>query len=81
MKYIYLENATVQEIIPEVNPVFPGVPIEERYPADFLLHCVAVEDDVKVEQHMIYDEKSGTFAYPEPAEKQLEEVHTDDDGQ
>lgn len=45
MKYVLILNGKVHEIIEEYNSVFPGVPIQERYSADFLLNCVAVNDD------------------------------------
>lgn len=69
MKYIYLIDNKVHEIIPEFNPVFPDVPITERYTAEFLSHCVAVEDYVTVEQNWIYED--GLFTEPpepEPVE-------------
>jgi len=65
MKYVLLNQNTVCEVIPEENPIFPGIPIEDRYSAEFLSQCISVEDDVEVYQNWIYQD--GTFvAPPEP---------------
>ena len=62
MKYVYLQDSVVHEIIPEYAPEFPNIPITARYTAEFLSHCVAVEDDMEVEQ---YDEYvNGIFKKP-----------------
>lgn len=45
MKYIRLQNNVVCEIIPEIDAIFPEVPIEERYNAEFLANCIQVEDE------------------------------------
>ena len=52
MYHIYLDGHIVREIIPDENPVFPGVPIEERYAPDFLARCVAVESLEGIEENM-----------------------------
>lgn len=62
MKYVYLLNDTVHEIIPENDPVFPSIPITARYSADFLAHCVAVGDEVAVERGWQY--MDSTFVKP-----------------
>lgn len=62
MKYIYLSDNTAHEIIPENDPVFPGIPITARYSADFLAHCVAADDAAAVEQGWQYID--GTFVKP-----------------
>lgn len=66
--YILLERNTVKEIIPDIDPVFPGVPIGDRYPAEFVEKLLHFSDDAEVEQNWIYDPESGTFFAP-PAEE------------
>lgn len=34
--YILLEDNKVKEIIPDIAPIFPGIPIEARYTAEFV---------------------------------------------
>ena len=65
--YILLRQNTVQEIIPDEDPVFPGVPISERYPADFAAALLHVPDGTEVEQNWGYDPESGTF-FPQAPE-------------
>lgn len=54
--YAYIEGGLVREIIPpfidNVNdPENPrNVPIEERYPADFVVRCVSIPENVEVAQ-------------------------------
>lgn len=50
MKYIYIVDETVAEILPGENSLFLGVPISERYAPSFLSKCIEVDDtiDVKV---------------------------------
>lgn len=65
MKYVLLKDNIAQEIIPECDPVFPGVPIEKRYSADFIAQLMPVEDNIAVEQNWVYDPDGKTFAPPE----------------
>lgn len=61
--YILLTNKnTVAEIIPDENPVFPGVPIEARYASDFVARLLHVADDTEVQQGWSYVD--GTFVEP-----------------
>ena len=53
--YIKFENGIVAEIIPDIDPTFPDVPIGERYPVDFIEELLHVEDGTKVEIGMEYD--------------------------
>ena len=69
MKYIYLVDNIVHEIIPEENPSFPGIPITDRYTADFLNQCVVVEDDIEVEQNDLYVD--GSFVKPITPEPEI----------
>lgn len=62
--YVYVINNTVRELIPDVDKAFPGVPIEQRYPADVLDKCVHVADDADVRVGMMYDPDTGEFSEP-----------------
>ena len=69
MKYVYVsEDFSIGSIIPDEDPIFPGIPVEQRYSAEFLEHCIAVEDSVveAIEAGSKYDPESGTFYVPEP---------------
>lgn len=63
--YAYIIDKIVREVIPDIDPIFPGIDIKERYPADMLAKCVHVEDGADVKQGMVYDAESGTFSMPE----------------
>jgi hypothetical protein len=70
MKYIYLRGNITHEIINDINPTFPDVPIEQRYSVDFLSKCITVEDSVDVPIGYIYE--NGVFNPPvaeEPVEQ------------
>ena len=66
MKYVRLNNNVVAEIIPAIDSTFPDVPIEQRYPAEFVKKLVAVDDNVEVRVGMVYDKETGAFSEPEP---------------
>lgn len=67
--YILLkEDKAVKEIIPDIDPVFPGVPVEDRYAPDFVDGLIHVPDETDVEQNWTYDEYTNTFATPAPQE-------------
>ena len=34
--YILLKDNRIREIIPTFDPVFPNIPIDQRYPAEFI---------------------------------------------
>ena len=34
--YVKLDSGVVMEVIPNIDPAFPDVPIVDRYPADFI---------------------------------------------
>ena len=61
MKYLRLEKNIVTEIIPEFNPLFPNVPVEERYPREFVKKLVAVNDDINVHTGMIKTDEGFSF--------------------
>ena len=65
MKYIRLNASNVvMEIIPGEDPVFPGVPIEQRYSADFIAALIQTADETEVEQNWVYDPETKTFDEP-----------------
>lgn len=70
--YILLsESNYVAEIIPDEDPIFPGIPIEARYAPDFVAKLLHVADDTAVKQNQVYDPETGTFSdppVPEPPE-------------
>ena len=66
-------NGVVVEIIPENNPIFPGIPVEDRYSPEFLKDCVKCDDTVR--QGYLYS--NGEFSepvIPEPPIPEPEEV-------
>lgn len=66
--YILLSNEnTVAEIIPDENPIFPGIPVSERYAPDFVARLRHFPDGTPVEQNWVYDEDTDTFAPPPTA--------------
>lgn len=63
--YILLsESNYVAEIIPDEDPIFPGIPIEQRYAPDFVAKLLHVADDMDVKQNQVYDPETGTFSDP-----------------
>lgn len=75
--YILLtDERAVVEIIPDEDPIFPGIPIEERYPPDFVEELIQIPDGTEVFPNWIYDPESGLFSIPpepEPTEPDEEE--------
>ena len=62
--FALINKNVVIEIIPEFNPIFPNVPVSERYPADIVQKMIAVSDGINVHVGMVYDPETGTFAEP-----------------
>lgn len=77
MKYVRLNNNVVAEIIPEFDPIFPDVPIEQRYPAEFVKKLVTVDDSIEVRVGMVYDKETGVFSVPEPSAVEPEPADLD----
>lgn len=63
-KYVYIQNGTVHEIIPEFDSVFPNVPIGERYAKTILQNCVVVDEGD--EPPVGYEYINGQFVEPAP---------------
>lgn len=64
MKYVLLNQNVVREIIPEYDPIFPGVPIKQRYSNVFLQQCITIEDTVEVTSGDIYNPETQKFTSP-----------------
>lgn len=63
--YILLyDKSIVQEIVPDEDPVFPGVPVSDRYAPDFVARLKHFDDGMEVEQNWVYDPDTGTFSAP-----------------
>ena len=77
--YILLDDRNrVKEIIPDINPDLPGVPIEERYPANFIDRLLHVDDNTDVPMNYEYDPETDTFFEPEPdPEPEYIEIETE----
>lgn len=71
-KYLYINADNIlSEIIPDFDPVFPEIPVTERYAPDFLVQCVERTDEQisseGIELGMLYDADTDTFtAAPTP---------------
>lgn len=63
--YAYIIDNKVRELIPDIDPVFPGLDITERYPSETISKFVHVEDDANVKCGMNYDHETGTFSEPD----------------
>lgn len=79
MKYVRLEKDIVAEIIPEFNPLFPNVPVAERYPKEFVKGLIETADETNVYVGMKRQE-DGTYIVPEtvihPKHSTLDEEKT-----
>lgn len=65
MKYVYINNdRIVHEVIPAFVDEFPGIPVTQRYSAEFLSHCLEVNDAVEVEQGMEFLPLENRFVSP-----------------
>lgn len=60
-KYIYVKDGKAFNILPEFDPIFPGVPIDQRYSPEFLSKCAIVDEDYPVEQDWDYFPETNTF--------------------
>lgn len=59
--YILFDGNRVAEIIPDENPVFPGIHIEQRYAPDFVDKLQHFPDDTEVSQNWLYDPDENKF--------------------
>lgn len=64
MKYAYInKNKIVSQFIHDEDPMFPGVPLEQRYSSEFIRQLVPCNDE-SVKLNWKYEE--GEFHEPEP---------------
>lgn len=72
--YAYIENNIIRSTIPDFDPIFPNVPVEDRYSPEFLSKCEHFGDG-EVAVGMVRQE-DGSWAMPdaEPIPETLEEV-------
>lgn len=73
--YIFLNDNIVSEIIPDEDPIFPGIPIEQRYAPDFVEKLLHIDDSTEVEQNWVYNSETSAFSAPDP--EPVPELHTD----
>ena len=62
--YVYVNNGVATQLIPDFDPVFPEVAIEDRYSASFRKRLVHVDDAANVYTGMSYKSETGEFFYP-----------------
>lgn len=62
--YAYISNNIVVQLIPDFDPVFPEVPIEQRYSDAFCKKLVHINDDSNVSIGMVYNSDTKEFCFP-----------------
>ena len=62
--YVYVNNGVATQLIPDFDPVFPEVAIEDRYSESFRKRLVHVDDAANVYTGMSYNSETGEFFYP-----------------
>ena len=68
MRYVYLVDNVVREIIPQFDPKFPNLLPQHRYSPSFLNECVSISDDTaEITEGMVYN--NGKFESPPEPEK------------
>ncbi len=78
--YILLtDKNTVAEIIPDEDPIFPGVPIEQRYAPDFVAKLLHVPDETEIEQNWLYNAEMQTFSSPSEPITESEDTEKNED--
>lgn len=60
------ENFRVKEMIPDINPIFPHVPITMRYEKDLVDSLIYVADDTDVSYGYAFNEETQTWAWQDP---------------
>ena len=64
MNYARVDSeGIVREIIPEFDPIFPNVPVTERFHKSIIETLVEIPEGINVEQHWTYNKETG-FAAP-----------------
>lgn len=77
MYYICIKNNVVSSFVSELDPVFPGIPIDARYSQEFLSSCIIRENIVGLYSGMLYDPETGAFSDP-PVPEPVEPLPTPD---
>lgn len=75
MKYAYVIDNRVNQVIDEYNPDLPNVPITERYPQKIIDKLIQCEDNVH--EGMDYNSETGEFTEhidPVPEVENVEEI-------
>lgn len=62
MNYARIDNGIVREIIPEFDPIFPNIPVTDRFHKSIIDTLVAIPEDVDVQQHWTYNKETGFVA-------------------
>lgn len=68
MVYARIDNGKVAELIPAFDPVFPGIPVEQRFHKSIVAQLVEVPEGLNVGQHWLYTEENEFEAPPEVSE-------------
>lgn len=73
MYYIFVRNGQAQESIPEFDPAFPDVPIDQRYQKEFLMICV--KSNTPIPTGWYYNPDTNKFTeetpFPPPPEPEM----------
>ena len=74
MRYAYVNKKNVvAQFIYDDDPIFPGIPINKRYSAEFANHLVPCDDDA-VELNWIYENGEFHELIPEPEPEPSDEI-------
>lgn len=69
--YLKLTKNIVTEIIPDTDPIFPNVPIEDRFPTEYVSELIHADDGAEIYCGMEYNSETGEFALPEPSPSEI----------
>lgn len=61
MKYAYIIDNRVNQIIEEYDEKFPNIPIDERYSPEIIKNLVEIPKDIEVVEGMDYIVETGGF--------------------
>lgn len=61
MRYAYIIDNRVNQIIEEYDEDFPNIPINERYSPEIIKNLVEIPKDIEVVEGMDYIAESGEF--------------------
>ena len=69
--YLKLNGNIVTEIIPDIDPVFPNVSIEERFPPEYVSELIHADDGAEIYCGMEYNSETGEFVFPESSPSEI----------